>query len=138
MTKQCCTDCGHPPHPGICGYALTETIRDDIGFLAPPSGEVITEIVGTCRCSPKVAGELEDHLRPANEPVNMCSPPPADACQCHEARGDNPLCPRHGISANRDRVLLAEASSAIGKCAHIIGADTTNSIIARLSLSSDQ
>lgn len=63
--NDCCTDCGHPPHQGMCGYALTQTTRDVLGWFAAPTGASITEIVGTCRCSPKVAGELEDHLRPS-------------------------------------------------------------------------
>lgn len=45
-----CPHCNHPAHGGLCGYALTETFRDDVGWYEPPTGAVITEIVGTCKC----------------------------------------------------------------------------------------
>lgn len=46
-----CPDCHHPSHSDrVCGYAKTETFKDDIGWIGPPSGEEFTTIVGTCQC----------------------------------------------------------------------------------------
>lgn len=46
-----CTICQHPPHTGrICGWAITETVRDDIGIFARPSGIERTIIAKTCKC----------------------------------------------------------------------------------------
>jgi hypothetical protein len=46
-----CRECNHPaPHGIPCGYAITETWRDDVGFAGPPSGLERTEIVSTCHC----------------------------------------------------------------------------------------
>lgn len=50
-----CASCKHASHVGgECGAPITETYRDDIGFIAKPSGEVITDIVGLCNCGADV------------------------------------------------------------------------------------
>lgn len=45
-----CTRCHHPDHAGLCGFAITETIRDDVGIFAPPTHVERTLLVGHCRC----------------------------------------------------------------------------------------
>jgi len=47
-----CRHCTHSLHPGYeCGQPITETIRDDVGFLARPTGIRKTLIVDTCGCT---------------------------------------------------------------------------------------
>lgn len=48
-----CPECKHPvhEHDGPCGWALTETFRDDVGIFAKPTGLEITDIVGECSCT---------------------------------------------------------------------------------------
>lgn len=51
VNRMRCPQCNHPaPHGIPCGYAITETWRDDVGFAGPPSGMERTDIVGTCHC----------------------------------------------------------------------------------------
>jgi hypothetical protein len=45
-----CESCSHPTHYGICGYLITETVHDDVGYFAPPTGLTYTFIVDTCHC----------------------------------------------------------------------------------------
>jgi len=46
-----CADCGHPEHrSGVCGYAITETFRDDVGYMVRPSGATRVVLVDTCDC----------------------------------------------------------------------------------------
>lgn len=45
-----CASCNHPEHESLCGHAITETYRDDVGISAKPSGMTRTEIVDTCDC----------------------------------------------------------------------------------------
>lgn len=46
-----CTNCRHPPHAGrVCRCPITETIRDDVGFFAPPTHIERTIITKTCSC----------------------------------------------------------------------------------------
>lgn len=45
-----CDICGHSKHVGRCNVPVTEAIRDDVGYFAPPTGLSRTLIVGTCLC----------------------------------------------------------------------------------------
>jgi hypothetical protein len=42
--------CSHGHHDGPCGYRYTETVRDDVGIFAPPTGIVRDILVGVCQC----------------------------------------------------------------------------------------
>lgn len=48
-----CVHCGHTAHDmgAWCGAALTSTIRNDVGYGAPPTYITRTLIVGTCGCT---------------------------------------------------------------------------------------
>ena len=46
-----CVTCNHPAHEwGSCNHAITEDIRDDVGYFAPPTGITRTLIVARCKC----------------------------------------------------------------------------------------
>lgn len=46
-----CSRCEHSSHVGgVCGFIITETINDDVGFFHTPSYEEITLIKSLCRC----------------------------------------------------------------------------------------
>ncbi len=51
MSEQDCTICQHPPHTGrVCGWAITETISDNVGIFAAPTYITRTFITDTCKC----------------------------------------------------------------------------------------
>ena len=57
-----CKNCPHPLHPDReCGAPITETIRDDVGIFAPPSGITRTLIVDHCDCT-ESAAERKQYL----------------------------------------------------------------------------
>src|SRR5436305_2691756 len=48
-----CVHCNHAQHDmGVrCGAALTETVRDDVGYARAPTHLTRTLLVGTCGCT---------------------------------------------------------------------------------------